>query len=68
VPPPPIASLSPEAKQALVAFDRGLELVHHKDHQRALEAWREAVALDPSNRTYQANLKRLERLIASNPG
>ena len=57
--------LSPEAQRASTAFDRGLDLVKRKDHQRALEAWREAVALDPGNRTYQANLKRLERLIAS---
>jgi len=57
--------LSPEAQRASSAFDRGLDLVKRKDHQRALEAWREAVALDPGNRTYQANLKRLERLIAS---
>ena len=55
----------PAVSPAAAAFDRGLELLEHKDHERALAAWQEAVALDPGNRTYQANLKRLERLAGS---
>jgi hypothetical protein len=66
-PDPEPASFEPlsDEQLALAAFDRGLELVARKDLDRALEAWVEAAMLDPTNRTYQANLKRLERLLAS---
>jgi len=63
--PPPAPKPSPEAQKAAVAFDRGVDYLARRDHRRALDAWREAVSLDPSNRTFQANLKRLERLLAS---
>lgn len=66
-PDPEPASSEPMSDEqlALAAFDRGLGLVARKDLDHALEAWVEAVMLDPTNRTYQANLKRLERLLAS---
>jgi len=66
-PEPEPASSEPlsDEQLALAAFDRGLGLVARKDLDHALEAWVEAVMLDPTNRTYQANLKRLERLLAS---
>lgn len=56
-------ALTPEALKAAEAFDRGLEHFGRKHHELALASWREAVTLDPSNRTYRANLRRLERLI-----
>ena len=62
---PRAVPLTPEALKAAQAFDRGLESFGKKHHDQALSAWREAVALDPGNRTYQANLRRLERLIGA---
>jgi serine/threonine-protein kinase len=56
--------LTPEALKAAEAFDRGLESFGQRDHDQALASWREAVKLDPANRTYQANLRRLERLVS----
>lgn len=57
--------LTPEALRAAEAFDRGLESFGRRNHDQALASWREAVKLDPANRTYQANLRRLERLVSS---
>lgn len=59
--------LAPQALKAAEAFDRGLAFFGKKNHDQALSAWREAVALDPANRTYQSNLRRLERLIGRSP-
>jgi len=69
--PPVTAGVSPpvepptKAQRAIAAVDRGLELIASKEYRRAREAWGEALALDPANRTLQANLRRLERLLAS---
>jgi serine/threonine protein kinase len=45
--------------EAADCFDRGLALVASKDYQLALPQWQRACDLDPENRTYQTNLKRL---------
>jgi hypothetical protein len=50
-------------------FDRGLELLAAKLHEPALAEWEEACRLDPENRLYQTNLKRLRaQLAARAPG
>jgi hypothetical protein len=52
------------ASAAERAFERGHERVGQGDYHGALDAWREAVSLMPGNRTYQANLRRLELILA----
>lgn len=63
---PPTAEevqLSEEASAAGDAFELGHTRFGQRDYAGALDAWRAAVELMPSNRTYQANLRRLERLL-----
>ena len=43
-------------------FDRGLALLRAGDHDGARAAWKSAVALEPDNRRYRINLRRLEQL------
>jgi serine/threonine-protein kinase len=52
-----------ELKKAAKLFERGLEHFSNKSFHAALEAWREAVSLDPQNRAYQTNLRRLEQQL-----
>ena len=40
-------------------FDRGLSFLADKQYQLALSEWERALELDPNNRMYQTNLKRL---------
>jgi serine/threonine protein kinase len=61
MPTPQKGSSSVEIAQTL--FDRGLANFRAKEYQLALDAWQEAAALDPNNRAFQANLKRLRRLV-----
>jgi serine/threonine-protein kinase len=57
------------ATEAVRAFDRGLGLLQDKLYAAALDEWERAVALEPDNRTYQVNLRRLrERLAARDQG
>ena len=51
--------------EAVRAFDRGLELLQQKLYAAALEEWERVFALEPSNRTYQVNLKRLRERAAA---
>jgi CheY-like chemotaxis protein len=44
-------------------FERGLDAVQHKSYPVALAEWERAAALDPDNRIYQHNLRRLRGLI-----
>jgi CheY-like chemotaxis protein len=46
--------------EAAESFQRGMELALHKRYDAALREWERAATLDPSNRTYQVNLRRLE--------
>jgi serine/threonine-protein kinase len=46
-------------------FDRGLELLGAKLHELALAEWEEACRLEPGNRLYQTNVKRLRAQIAA---
>jgi hypothetical protein len=48
-------------------FDRGLALLAAKDYLRAQAEWERACKLDPGNRLYQTNLKRLRALIEGRP-
>jgi serine/threonine-protein kinase len=69
--PPPItvrAVPTPDPRPASPAaqrFDRGLELLGAKLYDQALGEWQEACRLDPQNRLYQSNLKRLKAQMAA---
>jgi hypothetical protein len=54
-----------QAAEAARLFEEGLSLMRKGRKEAALERWEEAVRLAPDNRTYQLNLKRLTKLIAS---
>jgi serine/threonine protein kinase len=45
--------------EAVRFFDQGLAFLADKQYQLALDAWERALELDPNNRMYQTNLKRL---------
>jgi serine/threonine protein kinase len=47
------------APEATRCFDRGLAFLHDKDYRLALPQWERACQLDPDNRVYQSNLRRL---------
>src|SRR5262249_4340059 len=50
-------------ERASSVFDRGLDLLRQKQLRAALAEWRRALELDPDNRTYRTNLRRLERMV-----
>jgi CheY-like chemotaxis protein len=50
-------------RNAAEHFERGLDAVQHKRYGAALAEWERALALEPDNRVYQHNLKRLRGLI-----
>lgn len=52
-----------EQRRASQLFERGFQHYSNKSYHAALEAWREALALEPNNRSYQSNLKRLEQQL-----
>jgi serine/threonine protein kinase len=66
-PPPPLPPRRP-VNPAAQRFDRGLELLGAKLHELALAEWEEACRLDPENRVYQTNLKRLRAQMAARAG
>ena len=47
------------SSEAASCFDRGLSYLGTKDYDLALPEWERACQLEPDNRTYQTNLKRL---------
>jgi tRNA A-37 threonylcarbamoyl transferase component Bud32 len=49
--------------ESVGCFDRGLALLADKQYLRAQAEWERACELDPGNRMYQTNLKRLRALI-----
>lgn len=53
----------PVFRTAAEHFERGLEAVHEKRYGDALPEWERAVSIDPSNRAYQHNLRRLRELL-----
>jgi serine/threonine-protein kinase len=66
--PAPVPAAPPDRRTsspAVRCFDRGLELLGAKLHELALAEWEEACRLDPGNRLYQTNLKRLRAQIAA---
>jgi serine/threonine protein kinase len=65
--PPPLPPRRP-VNPAVQRFDRGLELLGAKLHELALAEWEEACRLDPENRVYQTNLKRLRAQLAARAG
>ncbi len=69
-PPPPQAEPRPGPAQgpeqvAAERFDRGLELVRKRSYEPALLEWAHAAELEPTNRTYRINLKRLRERISA---
>jgi serine/threonine protein kinase len=60
-PPPAPAEdrRTPRQIEAARCFDRGLAFLNDKQYGLALDEWERALELDPNNRTYQTNLKRL---------
>ena len=56
---------SPSPRSAAAIFEEGYALLRGGDHRGAAAKWEEAVALDPDSRTYQTNLKMLQRLLES---
>jgi hypothetical protein len=58
-PGPSDSRRSPDQREAAGCFDRGLAFLNDKKFGLALDEWERALALDPTNRTYQTNLKRL---------
>jgi CheY-like chemotaxis protein len=50
---------STPAERAAESFQRGMEFAQQKKYEDALREWERAAALDPANRTYQVNLRRL---------
>ncbi len=51
------------AQRAAEYFQRGLELVREGRHADAIREWEEAATLDPQNRMYQSNLRRLRERV-----
>jgi CheY-like chemotaxis protein len=68
-PPPPAgwidAAIDPRGRAAK-SFQRGLELVREKEYEAARGEWERALELDPDNRSYQSNLRRLRELMSRN--
>jgi hypothetical protein len=57
-------SFRPDDHEAARCFDRGFALVSQKRFDEGLRHWERALELDPDNRTYQTNLKRLRERIS----
>jgi serine/threonine protein kinase len=69
-PEPPRRQPPPEVPppEAARCFDRGLAYLGTKDYDLALPEWERACQLEPDNRTYQTNLKRLRERMQSREG
>jgi len=63
-PPPARERRRPQNEDAARCFDRGLLFVADRKYDLALEQWERARELDPDNRLYQANLRRLRAQVA----
>ena len=50
--------------RARAKFELGLSLVRERDFPGARVAWEEALKLDPDNRVYKGNIRRLKKLMA----
>jgi len=63
-PPESTARASLEgARAAALHFENGLGLLRSGANEEALAEWELATSLDPENRVYQSNLKRLKRKL-----
>jgi serine/threonine protein kinase len=69
-PAPPPRTPPPEVPppEAARCFDRGLAYLGSKDYDLALPEWERACQLEPENRTYQTNLKRLRARMQDRDG
>ena len=61
-PEPPPQPVDP-AVQAVIEFERGLELRQRGDFEAALSAWEKALELDPQHRVCRANLNLLKKKL-----
>lgn len=50
-------------RSAAEHFERGLEAVHEKRYADALPEWERALGIEPDNRVYEHNLRRLRSLL-----
>jgi CheY-like chemotaxis protein len=71
VPAPPQAAYWTESAgqsrdRAAQSFQRGIELVQEKDYDAACAEWECALSIEPDNRLYQSNLRRLRELMSRN--
>jgi hypothetical protein len=57
----------PIIRTAAEYFEHGLSAVKDKLYEQALMDWERAHKLEPDNRVYQHNLRRLQQLLAINP-
>jgi serine/threonine protein kinase len=57
--------LSEKAQQAARLFEEGLAAAALGQNERARDAWRGAMELDPTQRRYEANLRRLEERLGN---
>jgi CheY-like chemotaxis protein len=53
-------------QNAAESFERGMELVRNKRYDAALPEWEHAAALEPDNRIYEVNLRRLREIRQRN--
>jgi hypothetical protein len=57
-----VQPVSPVA-EAMSRFEEGLQAVRTKDYTDALRCFEQAVALDPANRLFKTNLRRVQTLV-----
>lgn len=56
---------APVENEAARHFEEGLDLMRSGRYEEALEKWKAAISLEPGNRTYQSNIRRLKRMMES---
>ncbi len=61
---PVSADRSPGSDEATVHFERGLQLTRKGLHDEALKEWELALKLDPGNRSYDVNVRKLKKKLA----
>ncbi len=52
------------ARDAARSFEKGLELVTRREYRLALDEWQRALELQPDNRLYASNLRRLRQRLS----
>lgn len=60
----PAKTGKPVPQRAAQSFQRGLEHVRGKEYDAAVLEWERAIELDPDNKLYRSNLRRLRELMS----